>query len=110
MNDGEQFRENSQIAGRIGQMALEWLWDKTRPFHLGTDAFEIVGDEEAAHLGYSREEQESIVLIRRKRDGKTFEVEIEPWVRPARTREPTAAEEAAALEAAGQLSLPGVLS
>lgn len=78
---GDDFRELTHLEGHLGQWLTEQIWDHYGTLHLGSEAFEVVGAEEVP--GY--DEEDLPVLIRRKSDGKVFEVEIEPTVHAART-------------------------
>lgn len=99
MTDIDKLRERSHIEGFLA----EWFGSQIIEHHgsipVGGDYFKALYLEEAAELGYGKDD--TTILIRRESDGAVFEVEVEPVVR----RVPTKAE---AAEDAGQLPLPGV--
>ena len=57
----------------------EHMWDKTRPLRLGGEQWEVAYFEEVP--GY---EDGEAVLLRRKRDGKVFEADIDVTLREVR--------------------------
>ena len=81
--DEAAFRQRMAYDGDLSQLLAEHIWDLGRPFRLGGDEFEAVGCEEVP--GY--EDQDGMVLLRRKSDGQVFEADIEVSVRPVLTPE-----------------------
>ena len=75
----QEFRERMHLEGCLSQHLTEYLWNHHGTLRLGSEDFEVVGGEEVP--GYK--EDDAVVLVRRKLDGKVFEVEIEPTVRAA---------------------------
>lgn len=80
----EGFRERMGIEGWLSQHLTECLWGHYGTLRLGGDDFEVIGADDVP--GYD-DDDGGVVLIRRKSDGKVFEVEIEPTVRAAREEE-----------------------
>jgi hypothetical protein len=79
--DLDEFRERMSIEGELSQHLTEYLWNHHGTLRLGSEDFEVAGGEEVPGYG----EDENVILIRRKLDGKVFEVDIEPEVHAART-------------------------
>jgi hypothetical protein len=80
----QEFRERTHLAGQLSQYLTEYLWSLNRPLTLDGEKFECVGGDEVP--GY--EEDEAVVLLRRKSDGKVFEVELEADAYAARPPAP----------------------
>ena len=76
----DEFRQRMHAEGDLGLMLSEHIWGKWDSLSLGGQEFEVVGCEEVP--GY--EDDDTSVFLRRKPDGKVFEVEIELEVRVAR--------------------------
>ena len=61
------------------------VWEHYGTLRLGGEAFETAGADDVP--GYDDADDAGMILIRRKSDGKVFEVEIEPIVRAGRELE-----------------------
>jgi hypothetical protein len=89
-------RERDRLAAAISQHIFDEFvgaWS----FFFGGEDYELICDEDYTALGYD-ENDDSLLIIKRRSDGKCFEVELEAWVRPVPT-------EAERQERAGQLTI-----
>lgn len=77
-------QERMRLAEQLSQYFAEYLWNVNGPLTLGGEEFDCVGGDEVP--GY--EEDEAVILLRRKPDGKVFEVEIEADAYAARSLQP----------------------
>jgi hypothetical protein len=100
--DDQEFRDRMGIEGWLSQHLTEELWGHYGTLSLGGVEFEVADPEGIPGF----DEDDGLVYLRRKMDGKIFEVEVEVTARAARDQVP--ASSPAVPEMAGQLSLPGV--
>lgn len=77
----QEFRDRMGIEGWLSQHLTEHLWGRLGALRLGADDFEITDPEDVPGF----DPDDGAVLIRRKADGKVFEVEIEVQASVART-------------------------
>lgn len=94
-------RETDRLAGDISQRLFDEFCSATR-LHLGGQEYELVGTDE---LGLP-DDPWGDPIVRRKNDGKLFEVEIEVFAReftPPKPADPDGPQ-----EIPGQEPLPGV--
>ena len=75
------------LAGLLADLVYEWLWNLDGPLLLGGEPYEILDTGEGRELGYSDDEVDEVILIRRARDGACFEITVDPRARPARQPE-----------------------
>ena len=79
-----EFRQRMAMEGDLGLFLCEYVWGQMGTLDLGGQEFELAGCEEVP--GY--EDENEVVLLRRKSDGKVFEANIDVDVHPARVPEP----------------------
>jgi hypothetical protein len=76
----QEFRDRMSIEGWLSQHLAEHLWGLYGTLRLGADDFAIADPEDIAGF----DPDDGPVLIRRKTDGKIFEIDIEVQARAAR--------------------------
>lgn len=80
----QDFRQRMQRDGDLGLLLCEHLWNRYGDtLRLGGEDFEMAYAEQVP--GY--EDEEYVVLLRRKSDGQIFDAEIDVSVRPVRETE-----------------------
>ena len=80
-----EFCQRMAREGDLGEILCHHLWDRQGggTFSLGGETFEMAYPEEVP--GY--EDEDAVVLLRRKADGQVFEAEIDVTLRPVRAAE-----------------------
>ena len=83
--DPDEFRQRMAREGDLGEILCHHLWDRQGggTFDLAGESFEMAYPEEVS--GY--EDEDAVVLLRRKADGQVFEAEIDVTLRPVRAAE-----------------------
>jgi hypothetical protein len=82
-----ELTEAQRLGGLIGQYVSEDLASKfSFGKHIGADEYESVSDEEYRDLGYDPDDPYGVLVIKRKRDDKYFELEIVIDAHPVRQK------------------------
>jgi hypothetical protein len=79
----DELRQNARREGGLQLLLCEYVWNDCWTMRLGGEEFELVGSDDVP--GY--EDEDDVVLLRRKSDGQVFDVEIDVTMRPVRKPE-----------------------
>jgi hypothetical protein len=83
----DRLHDADRLGGQISQHVVEHLaHELSSARHFGTDEYEAVDDEEYRRLGYDPDDPYGEIVIKRKRDGAYFELEIDVTAHPVRQK------------------------
>ena len=74
--------EKFTLSGEIGQYLFDEFCGAISPYRFGGETYELVSDEEYEALGFSPDTDPEALIIKRKSDGKCFEIELDASVYP----------------------------
>lgn len=80
-----ELTDEQKLAGDLGLHLCEEIWNGISRLRLAGDEFRPAHDEEFRELGYSDDDNLTLVL-RRESDGEFFEVEIDCLVTRVRSK------------------------
>ena len=73
--------EHGKIAVDVDMLLREYIWDIYRPLRLNGMEYEVTGCDDTPGYG---DDDNMLVLLTRKHDGKVVEVAIDVTIRPGR--------------------------